>query len=81
MFSQPGAEYHLKIRFLLAADTPWARQGHEVAWEQFPVLFPVPPKTTVPLSEMPDLTLVANDDQVKIDGDDFEAVFSKRKDA
>jgi beta-galactosidase len=74
---QPGAEYHLKIRFLLAADAPWATQGHEVAWEQFPVLFPVPAKTTISLSQMPDLTLKVSNDQVHVNGADFEAVFSQ----
>ncbi|HEY9526334.1 MAG TPA: beta-galactosidase domain 4-containing protein, partial [Anaerolineales bacterium] len=73
----PGAEYHLKIRFLLTEDTTWAAQGHEVAWEQFPVLFPVAPKTIVPLAALPDLTLVEDDDQVKITGDNFTALFSK----
>ncbi len=76
-FLQPGAEYHLTIRFLLAIDTPWAAKGHEVAWEQFPVSFPVSPKTTISLSEMPDLNLVADSYQVKVSGADFEAVFSK----
>ena len=74
---QPGAEYHLTIRFVLAADTAWAARGHEVAWEQFPVLFPVPAKPTVSLSEMPDLALKVSNDQVHVNGTDFEAVFSQ----
>lgn len=72
---QPGAEYHLKIRFVLAADAPWAARGHEVAWEQFPVVFPVPAKPTINLSDLPDLRLEADTEQVKISGVDFEAVF------
>ena len=40
----PGAEYFLNVRFLLDADTSWARAGHEVYWEQFRVLFPLPEK-------------------------------------
>jgi len=74
---QPGAEYHLKIRFLLAADTPWAAKGHEVAWEQFPVSFPVPKKKTTPLSEMSALTLSADHQIVTISGAGFDAVFNK----
>jgi beta-galactosidase/beta-glucuronidase len=73
----PGGEYHLKIRFLLAEDTSWAAQGHEVTWEQFPVLFPVSPKRILPLAEMPDLTIMDDRDQVKISGAEFEAVFDK----
>jgi beta-galactosidase len=74
---QPGAEYHLKIQFRLAADTPWAAKGHEVAWEQFPVFFPVPTKTVVPLSSMPDLSLVTDGETVTITGTGFDVVFSK----
>jgi beta-galactosidase len=73
----PGAEYHLKIRFLLAVNMPWAAKGHEVAWEQFPVLFPVPPKTILPLSGMPDLSLVTDSQYVTLTGPGFEAVFGK----
>ncbi|HEX8187478.1 MAG TPA: glycoside hydrolase family 2 TIM barrel-domain containing protein, partial [Pyrinomonadaceae bacterium] len=32
---RPGAEYFLKVTFALAADTPWAKRGHVVAWDQF----------------------------------------------
>ena len=74
---QPGAEYHLKIRFLLAADTPWASNGHEVAWEQFTLPFPVSPKTAVPLSGMPDLTFKTENQQLTVIGANFEVVFSK----
>jgi len=74
---KPGAEYHLKIRFILTADTPWAGKGHEVAWEQFALPFPVSPKTTVPFSGMPDVTLVADSQQLTVSGAGFEAVFSK----
>ena len=31
----PGAEYFLKVTFALAADAPWAKRGHVVAWDQF----------------------------------------------
>jgi beta-galactosidase len=31
----PGREYFLKVSFALAADTPWAKRGHVVAWDQF----------------------------------------------
>ncbi len=34
---RPGQEALLTVRFLTRARLPWARRGHEVAWEQFPV--------------------------------------------
>jgi beta-galactosidase len=30
-------EYFLKVKFTLAADTPWAPKGHVLAWDQFAV--------------------------------------------
>lgn len=33
--AKPGAEYFLKVTFALAADAPWAKKGHVVAWDQF----------------------------------------------
>ncbi len=74
---EPGGEYHLKIRFLLAADLPWADKGHEIAWEQFPILFPVAARTLMPLSSLPELGLQQDDHQVIVTGRDFQAVFSK----
>ncbi len=29
------AEYHLNLSFYLKDDLPWAKSGHEIAWEQF----------------------------------------------
>jgi len=74
---QPGAEYHLKIHFVLAEDAAWAKKGHQVTWEQFPLLFPVAPKTIIPLSALPDVALQENDDQVTVTGTEFEVTFSK----
>ncbi|MFC8827974.1 glycoside hydrolase family 2 TIM barrel-domain containing protein [Streptomyces sp. NPDC057137] len=36
-FPATGAESWLTVRAALAADTPWARAGHVVAWGQIPV--------------------------------------------
>jgi beta-galactosidase len=74
---QPGAEYHLRIGFRLAVDTPWASRGHEVAWEQFRIPFSVPPKTILPISMMPDLAMKAENDQVTITGADFQVIFGQ----
>jgi len=39
---QPAAEYWLKVTFTLAEETPWAKAGHVVAWDQFQMPFDVP---------------------------------------
>lgn len=73
----PDAEYHLNLRFTLKEATPWAPQGHLVAWDQFPVPFPVPPKRIVDQEATPSLSLVDQDGQVVISGQNFEVVFGK----
>jgi len=34
---QPGVEHWLNLSFRLPQDKPWAKLGHEVAWEQFKI--------------------------------------------
>jgi beta-galactosidase/beta-glucuronidase len=71
----PGAECLLTVRFLLATDTPWAEQGHEVAWEQFKLPFIAPASAPQPLAEMPDLGLAESVDSVRLTGPDFAVTF------
>ncbi|WP_077487706.1 glycoside hydrolase family 2 TIM barrel-domain containing protein [Sinomonas mesophila] len=40
---EPGVERWLTVRAVLAADTPWAAAGHELAWGQGRLDRPVPP--------------------------------------
>jgi beta-galactosidase len=32
-----GHEYWMNVRFLLKNDTPWAKKGHQIGWEQWPL--------------------------------------------
>ncbi|HVV72860.1 MAG TPA: glycoside hydrolase family 2 TIM barrel-domain containing protein, partial [Verrucomicrobiae bacterium] len=32
---EPGAEYFLELSFVLNSGKPWAKAGHEIAWDQF----------------------------------------------
>ncbi len=73
----PGAEYYLTIRFTLAEDTPWASQGHEVAWEQFHVPVSGEARPVMALDTMPVLVLEETLDAFVIQGAEFKAVFSK----
>jgi len=38
----PGQECILHVRFVTSTDSPWAAEGHEVSWEQFPMPFKSP---------------------------------------
>ncbi len=71
----PGAEYHLSVRFLLNADTPWAARGHEVAWEQFQLPWRADPAGLIALASLPALDLRTAGEQVTVTGDDFQLVF------
>lgn len=80
-FTQPtlkgGAEYLLKVSFHLQSDTLYASAGHEVAWDQFEIPFSVPPRPTLDLAEMSDLTLDETADAFTITGADFSLEFDR----
>ncbi|WP_329455484.1 glycoside hydrolase family 2 TIM barrel-domain containing protein [Streptomyces sp. NBC_01497] len=46
----PSGESWLTVRAVLAADTLWARAGHEVAWGQVRITPPAPARTAVPVA-------------------------------
>ncbi|MDZ7339041.1 MAG: DUF4981 domain-containing protein [candidate division KSB1 bacterium] len=73
----PGAEYHLRVAFRLRSATPWADQGHEVAWEQFPMPWRVPPAPVVRLAEKGTLRVEDDGDLVLVEGRDFAVSFSR----
>lgn len=56
---QAGREYFITVRFRLKRDTPWAKTGHEVAWEQLAVVGQ-PAKQAVSLAKSPVPVLVQN---------------------
>lgn len=74
---KPGAEYHLKISFRLAANAPWASAGHEVAWEQFVVPFQVPARLYHAPAGLPSVKLVQGGSSFVVEGQGFEATFDR----
>ncbi len=73
---KPGAEYLLNLSFTTKADASWAKRGHEIAWEQFPL--PVSaeaPKLDV--SKAPPLTLESAPDFTTIKGASFSLRFDR----
>ncbi len=79
----PGAEYYLQVQFVLAADTPWAARGHQVAWEQFrlPLSTPVEPQNFAsPASNAPapaPVTVEEDAQQMTVSGSGFQVIFDK----
>ncbi len=74
----PGSEYHLKVEFVLNADTPWGKKGHGMAWDQFELPFKAEKAAPVmALDTMDNLKLQESGDMITITGSDFVVTFDK----
>jgi len=74
---KPGVEYWLEVSFVLKHDQPWARAGHELAWDQFQLpVDPLPPPR-LPTRTIP-LRFSETDDIATVAGQDFTVVFDLR---
>jgi beta-galactosidase len=71
----PGAEYFLRISFVLANDQLWAKKGFEMASEQFSL----PGETLFVGSQigMNQVTLIPGQNDITVKGSDFTVVFDK----
>lgn len=75
----PCAEYHLLLEFSLAEEQAWAPKGHVVAWEQFPMPWPVTPPAPIAVKQPVALTKIS--DQYAVRGDAFTAMVCKHSGA
>ncbi|HLP75969.1 MAG TPA: glycoside hydrolase family 2 TIM barrel-domain containing protein [Candidatus Paceibacterota bacterium] len=73
---EPGVEYHLELSFVLKNDQPWAKAGHEVAWDEFKLPDSAPAKVAKG-GWFAGLKVNKNDDQATISGKGFELVFTR----
>ena len=73
----PGVEYFLGISFRLKADTAWAKEGHELAWDQFK-LPDAAPAVAMDAGTFPKLELAQTDAAATVRGQDFVATFDKQ---
>jgi beta-galactosidase len=74
---EPGVEYFLELSFTLNRDLPWARAGHEIAWDEFK-LPDSAPSTTLVTQQLPAPGLAEDEARAVVTGPDFAAVFDKR---
>jgi beta-galactosidase len=75
-----GSECHLLISAATLRDYPWAKAGHEVAWEQFEIPARIRTVEVVPSAENePGKTLevVEEEKVLRIKGEGFEYIFSR----
>jgi beta-galactosidase len=73
----PGVEYFLEVGFFLKRDLPWAKEGHELAWDEFKLPDSAPARV-VSMGQIPTLRLVQDPQKFVVTGVDFEAVFDKQ---
>jgi beta-galactosidase len=78
--AEPGVEYFLNVSFTLKRETRWAKRGHEIAWEQWPLTLPAAPVVTstsdVPAPSTP-LWIAESAPYVRVTGRDFALVFDR----
>ncbi len=74
---EPGAECWLRVSFHTRADAPWARAGHEVAWQQMPLAVPVARQLLPNAAEAGNLKWIEEGDVVRIEGTNFSVAFSR----
>ena len=73
----PGVEYFLELSFRLKDDMPWAKRGHELAWDQFK-LPDAAPAEVAKADSFPKLQIEQTDSQAVIRGRDFVVTFDKK---
>jgi beta-galactosidase len=76
---KPGAEYLLRIGFLLKDKTSWADKGHEVASAQMRIPWDVPAAPLMKLNNMPPLEVTENPGSYTITGKNFTIVFDRKQ--
>jgi beta-galactosidase len=73
-----AAEYRLRLSCSLAKAQEWAAKGHEVAWDEFTIPYPVPPGPVLNPQDLEPLSLEYDDGQYSIVGADFSYTFDER---
>jgi beta-galactosidase len=73
----PGVEYHLELTFTLKRDLPWAKAGHEIAWDEFK-LPDTAPMAVAAVDKMPPVKFLSLTNGWQVSGKDFEIVFDSQ---
>lgn len=79
--AKPGAEYLLRVAFLLGESTCWADAGFEIASEQFELPIRTAPVIVPVRTGSPRLSLHQTKSSVTVSGESFEVSFDNSKGA
>ena len=74
---KPGREYWVKVGFTLGDNTLWAENGHVLAWDQYPIPFPVDTVAPVTVGSMTAVKVQDQTDSIKVVGKDFSVIIGK----
>jgi beta-galactosidase len=74
----PGVEYHLNLAFTTTEATDLIPEGHEVAFEQFPLPIETP-VTASSIESLPPLQVIDDETSITITGNDFSLALDKNE--
>ena len=74
--AKTGEEIWLRVSFRTRKDSPWAKSGFEIAWQQFDLPVKTPAEKIV-AEKFPPLKLFSTNDTVQVTGTNFSATFSR----
>jgi beta-galactosidase len=74
---KPGEAFWLRVSFHTKTDSPWAKAGDEIAWQQLQLDVKAPPVSKPDVDGSPALKLSQSPDSVRIEGRDFVARFNR----
>ena len=74
---QPGVEYFIELSFALKTDLPWAKAGHEIAWDQFK-LPDAAPAAKFSAEKLPPVKWIAGTNEARVAGRNFEIIFDNQ---
>lgn len=77
--SKPGAEYLLRVAFLLGESTCWANAGFEIASEQFKLPIRTAQVIASVITKPPQMSLRQTESGVTVSGDAFEVSFDSSR--
>ncbi|MHA2180756.1 MAG: glycoside hydrolase family 2 TIM barrel-domain containing protein, partial [Promethearchaeota archaeon] len=80
-FSPPkllsNTEYHLKLIFSLGDDTPWAKKGHILAWDQFKIPYDIPIEPHLEFNDLKNILVKESENALVIKGENFNVTINK----
>jgi beta-galactosidase len=79
--TKPGKEYYLKVTFSLAKDTPLAKKGHILAWDQMKISGDLPVSPKFDSQKMSAIEYKETSEKITVIGKNFNMLINKKSGA